>query len=113
MKPFLNINSNIPDGEAHVMPDGKVYIYGSMDIKDDSWCSDKYRVVSSADMEHWEESEISFSLDDVPWADEIQEPTYLDRVKSYEELPEAILTFLPEEAREMPIGSLCHFLEIY
>ena len=83
MKPFLNIKSNIPDGEAHVMPDGKVYIYGSLDTKEDSWCSDHYKVILSADLEHWVESEISFSIKDVPWADEIQEPTYLEGVKSY------------------------------
>ena len=89
--------------KAHVMPDGKVYIYGSLDTKEDSWCSNQYKVISSADLEQWVESEISFSIKDVPWADEIQEPAYLDNVKSYNELPEAILTFLPEETREMPI----------
>ena len=95
MKPFLNIKSNIPDGEAHVMPDGKVYIYGSLDTKEDSWCSNQYKVISSADLEQWVESEISFSIKDVPWADEIQEPAYLDNVKSYNELPEEIRQALP------------------
>lgn len=110
MKPFLNIKFNIPDGEAHVMPDGKVYIYGSLDTKEDSWCSNQYKVISSADLEQWVESEISFSIKDVPWADEIQEPAYLDNVKSYNELPEAILTFLPEETREMPIDQFLPIL---
>lgn len=103
MKPFLNIKSNIPDGEAHVMPDGKIYIYGSMDVNDNAWCSDKYRVIYSDDLEHWEESGISFSIKDVPWANEIQEPDYLDEIKSFDELPESIKMFLPEQAKKMPI----------
>lgn len=111
MKPFLDIRPNIPDGEAHVMPDGKVYIYGSMDIEEDAWCSDRYRVIFSDDLMHWEESDISFTIEDVPWADEIEEPAYLDEVKSYDDLPEAILTFLPEEAREMPIGQFLPILK--
>lgn len=111
MKPFLNIKSNIPDGEAHVMPDEKIYIYGSLDVNDNVWCSDKYRVIYSDDLENWEESEISFSIEDVPWANEIQEPDYLDEINSFDELPESIKMFLPEQAKEMPIESFIPILK--
>ena len=51
--PVLPLEYHVPDSEAHVMPDGKLYIYGSFDDREDVFCSEKYHVVSTPDMEHW------------------------------------------------------------
>ena len=56
--PILPLDMHIPDAEAHVMPDGKTYIYGSLDEKEDKYCSDRYYVVSTADLKHWEKAVI-------------------------------------------------------
>ncbi len=65
--PILPIDIHIPDSEAHVMPDGKLYIYGSFDDRDDIFCSEKYHVISTGDMQTWEISDISFEGKNVPW----------------------------------------------
>ncbi len=67
--PVLPLNCYVPDGEAHVMPDGKLYIYGSWDSMDNKWCSCEYHVVSTADMKTWEIHGIAFRGQDVPWFD--------------------------------------------
>ena len=46
--PLLLPQFHVPDGEAHVMPDGKLYIYGSYDDCELAYCSDFYRVISRA-----------------------------------------------------------------
>ena len=46
--PILPTEYHVPDSEAHVMPDGKLYIYGSYDNRDDVYCSEEYHVVSTA-----------------------------------------------------------------
>ena len=33
--PILPLEHHVPDSEAHVMPDGKLYIYGSYDDRED------------------------------------------------------------------------------
>ena len=48
--PVLPPKYHVPDSEAHVMPDGKLYIYGSFDNREDVFCSEKYHVVSTLDM---------------------------------------------------------------
>ena len=48
--PILPLDVHVPDGEAHVMPDGKLYIYGSFDKRSDVLCSEEYHVVSTADL---------------------------------------------------------------
>ena len=50
--PVLPLKYHIPDSEAHVMPDGKLYIYGSFDDRADVFCSERYYVASTEDMEH-------------------------------------------------------------
>ncbi|MDL2250349.1 hypothetical protein LJC51_06820 [Lachnospiraceae bacterium OttesenSCG-928-J05] len=64
--PILPVEYHILDGEAHVFSDGKLYIYGSLDNREDDYCSEKYHVVSSQDMEHWIIHEESFNSKDVP-----------------------------------------------
>ena len=50
--PLLDDNIFVPDAEAHVWEDGRIYLYGSYDIKGaDNYCSDRYHVFSSDDME--------------------------------------------------------------
>jgi len=40
--PVLPVHLHIADPEAHVMPDGRVYVYGSWDqYDDDTFCSKK------------------------------------------------------------------------
>ncbi len=51
--PVLPPMYHIPDSEAHVMPDGRLYIYGSFDDRDDVYCSETYYVLSTSDMKHW------------------------------------------------------------
>ncbi len=65
MNPMLPLDVFVPDGEAHVMPDGRLYLYGSLDIKDgDTYCSDRYRVFSTGDMHVWRDEGESFHLED-------------------------------------------------
>jgi arabinoxylan arabinofuranohydrolase len=51
--PVLPIDLHIPDSEAHVMPDGRVYVYGSWDQEENIYCSKEYRVISSENMVDW------------------------------------------------------------
>ncbi len=63
MNPLLDAEYLIPDAEAHVMPDGRLYLYGSQDLYEkDLWCSLGYRVFSCADpkLEHWVDHGASF-----------------------------------------------------
>lgn len=54
MNPVLDIKMFIPDAEAHKMPDGRLYIYGSLDHSGDTeFCSTKYVTFSTDDMVHW------------------------------------------------------------
>lgn len=56
MNPILDPKYLIPDAEAHVMPDGRLYIYGSHDSwTGNDYCSHDYRVFSCDDpaLEHW------------------------------------------------------------
>ena len=74
--PVLPVDIHIPDGEAHVMPDGRVYVYGSWDQHEDTYCSRDYRVVSSADMREWTDHGPSFTSSQVPWLLDPNAPKY-------------------------------------
>ncbi|MFV0465773.1 MAG: family 43 glycosylhydrolase [Lachnospiraceae bacterium] len=65
--PILPIEYHIPDSEAHVMPDGKLYVYGSYDDRSDLFCSDRYHVVSTGDMEKWTLHEVALRGQSIPW----------------------------------------------
>lgn len=66
--PILPLNIHVPDSEAHVMPDGKLYIYGSFDARDDVYCSEEYHVVSTPDMKNWTvEDMASLTGSEVSW----------------------------------------------
>ena len=74
--PILPLDIHIPDSEAHVMPDGKLYLYGSYDDYGNMYCSEKYAVVSTADMRHWNIYENMFSGHQVPWFPDSKNPSY-------------------------------------
>ena len=42
--PVLPLACHVPDGEAHVMPDGALYVYGSWDDGEKYYCSGEYHV---------------------------------------------------------------------
>lgn len=75
--PVLPLQYHIPDSEAHVMPDRKLYIYGSYDDREDVYCSEKYYVVSTPDMENWTIHDVSFTGRQIPWFDNPDAPKYL------------------------------------
>jgi arabinoxylan arabinofuranohydrolase len=65
MNPILNLDTFIPDVEAHAMPDGRVYLYGSRDNSGDTeFCSTEYRSYSSNDMIHWKDEGVIFNSSD-------------------------------------------------
>jgi hypothetical protein len=68
--PVLPPDLCIPDGEAHVMPDGRLYVYGSWDQHTDVFCSSEYRVVSTEDLTEWTIHDVSFALSEIPWRPE-------------------------------------------
>lgn len=74
--PVLPLDIHIPDSEAHMMPDGSLYIYGSFDDRADVYCSEKYHVVSTPDMENWTIHDVSLSGRDIPWWNNPDAPKY-------------------------------------
>lgn len=67
--PILDSHFFIPDVEAHVWEDGRMYLYGSFDIQGSrDFCSDVYHVYSSDDLIHWTDHGQAFSLSDTDWA---------------------------------------------
>lgn len=74
--PILPLDIHIPDSEGHVMPDGKLYIYGSFDNQEDAYCSDKYHVVSTEDMENWVIHDESINGSSIPWFFDPKAPKY-------------------------------------
>lgn len=74
--PVLPLEHHIPDSEGHVMPDGKLYVYGSYDDREDVFCSEKYYVASTPDMEHWTIHDISLTGQQVPWFNNPSAPKY-------------------------------------
>lgn len=74
--PILPLEYHVPDSEGHVMPDGRLYIYGSFDDREDVFCSEKYHVVSTADMEHWTIHDVSLTGQEIPWFNNPDAPKY-------------------------------------
>ena len=74
--PVLPLDCHVPDCEAHVMPDGKLYIYGSWDDREDLYCSEVYHVVSTPDMKHWTVHDESLNGNDIPWFNNPDAPKY-------------------------------------
>ncbi|WP_160720605.1 family 43 glycosylhydrolase [Bacillus sp. USDA818B3_A] len=74
--PVFPTNLHIPDPEAHVMPDGRVYVYGSWDQEKNIYCSKEYRVFSSENMIDWVDHGKSFDASLVPWVYDETAPKY-------------------------------------
>ena len=53
LNPIVPPGVYIADPEPRVMPDGRIYVYGSRDVPRYTWCSKAYHVLSSDDMTHW------------------------------------------------------------
>lgn len=65
--PILPSGIYIPDSEAHVMSDGRLYIYGSRDENEKAFCSNRYIVVSTSDMEEWTIHDTSLKAEEITW----------------------------------------------
>jgi hypothetical protein len=66
MNPILPVQYFVPDVEARQFQDGRMYLYGSSDISGNTvYCSQEYRVFSSADLVHWTDHGVSFRSQDV------------------------------------------------
>lgn len=66
--PILPLEHHIPDAEAHVMPDGKLYLYGSYDACKKEYCSNYYRVAYTADLKEWSvTAHKTLEGTDIPW----------------------------------------------
>lgn len=63
MNPILPKHCYVPDVEARQWRDGRIYLYGSLDINGDTfYCSEKYHVFSSDDLVHWDDHGVSFDI---------------------------------------------------
>ena len=72
MNPLLPENCFMPDAEARVMPDGRLYLYGSWDIPhNDDYCTRVMHCFSTDDMENWTDHGVIFRNDKefygIPW----------------------------------------------
>lgn len=73
MNPLLPDNCFLPDAEAHLMSDGRLYIYGSWDISGNNYfCSREVHCFSTDDMINWTDHGAVFRNDEsfvgLPWA---------------------------------------------
>lgn len=64
MNPILDERFLVPDCEARVMPDGRLYIYGSFDLRNPDYCSKEQHLFSTDDMENWKHHGVIFSTMD-------------------------------------------------
>lgn len=69
MNPVLPSQYFIPDVEARVWDDGRLYFYGSMDENGrEDYCSESYHVFSTEDLRAWKDEGESFCAAAIPWA---------------------------------------------
>lgn len=62
MNPILPLKEHVPDVEAKVFSDGRIYLYGSYDLTGNTeYCSQEYYVFSSEDFLHFERSGLAFT----------------------------------------------------
>ncbi len=68
--PILPDGICMPDVEAHVWEDGRMYLYGSRDICGaDYWCAREVHVFSSDNLIDWVDHGVAFTTDDIRWTD--------------------------------------------
>ena len=75
MNPLLPDTCFVPDAEARVMPDGRLYLYGSWDLPNNpEYCSNRAHVFSTDDLVHWTDHGVIFRNDEsfsgFPWSPE-------------------------------------------
>lgn len=51
----------VADPEVRQMPDGRIYLYGSRDIPEQTWCSPTYHIMSTSDLINWDVEQLSFA----------------------------------------------------
>lgn len=73
MNPLLPDSCFVPDAEARVMPDGRLYLYGSWDLPDrPDYCTNLAHVFSTDDLVHWTDHGVIFRNDETfqgfPWS---------------------------------------------
>ena len=73
MNPLLPENNFVPDAEARVMPDGRLYLYGSWDRPENpDYCSNIHHCFSTDDMIHWTDHGVIYRNDEeftgMPWS---------------------------------------------
>lgn len=59
--PIVPAGVNFADPSARVMPDGRLYVYGSLDESKEFYCSHNYHILSTPDLKSWEIKENVFS----------------------------------------------------
>ncbi|MDG0813853.1 family 43 glycosylhydrolase [Cohnella rhizosphaerae] len=74
MNPLLPPGTFVPDAEARAWSDGRLYLYGSLDIEGNTaYCSCEYKVFSSGDLKQWTDHGVSFrsrgEASGVPWSE--------------------------------------------
>lgn len=71
MNPILPLKYHVPDVEAKVYKDGRIYLYGSYDLPGNhEYCSRDYYVFSSEDFLNFDRSDLAFTNrnDNISWA---------------------------------------------
>ena len=63
LNPIVPPGVYIADPEPRVMPDGRIYVYGSRDVPRYTWRSKAYHVLSSDNMTHWNLEQFSFATE--------------------------------------------------
>jgi beta-xylosidase len=71
--PISPVGVYIADPTARVGKDGKLYIYGSLDVSPQYYCSPDYHVLSSADLKEWVLHPYSFRNDETLYAPDMME----------------------------------------
>ena len=76
--PIVPMGTYIADPSSRVMPDGRLYVYGSTDLTPDKYCSKEYHVLSTADLKQWTMHRNSFS-----WGETLYAPDVMLRDGTY------------------------------
>lgn len=71
--PICPMGVYIADPSSRVGPDGRLYIYGSLDESPDYYCSRNYHVLSSDDLTHWTLHPFSFRNHEILYAPDVME----------------------------------------
>lgn len=66
--PICPMGVYIADPTSRVAPDGRLYIYGSLDTTPERYCSKDYHVLSTSDLKNWTLNRYSFSDNEIIYA---------------------------------------------